>query len=74
MAKVFLVCEQANLTFVDGYPACTQWELQQPTFPMYELEPADLAAIMGATTLFLAICYGGRGLLKFLFTSASSND
>jgi hypothetical protein len=74
MAKVFLVCEQANLTFVDGYAACTQWEAMQPMFPLFDLDPVQLGALMGATTLFLAICYGGRGLLKFLFQSASSND
>lgn len=74
MSKVFLVCEQANLTFVDGYPACSQWELMQPMFPLFELDPIQLASIMGATTLFLAICYGGRGLLRFMFSSATSND
>lgn len=74
MSKVFLTCELQNLNIVDGYPTCTQWEYMQPVFPLYELDPAQLASIMGATTLFLAICYGGRGLLKLMFSSATSND
>lgn len=73
MSKVFLTCDIKNLSIVDGYPSCSQWEYMTPTFPMYELEAPELAALMGATTLFLAICFAGRGLLKKLFQAGSSD-
>lgn len=73
MSKVFLVCEAQSLHIVDGYPTCTNWEYMQPTFPLYELEPTELSALMGATTLFLAICFAGRGLVRMLFKSGTSD-
>lgn len=72
MSKVFLTCELNNLKIIYGYPTCTAWEYMQPTFGMFELEPIQLASLMAATTVFLAICYSGRGLLKLLFSSATS--
>lgn len=73
MSQVFLTCDLNNLSIVDGYPTCTEWELMQPMFPLFELDPVQLASLMAATTVFLAICYGGRGLLKLLFSSATSD-
>ena len=73
MSKVLLTCELNNLNVVDGVPFCSRWEFIQPVINIVELEPFQLAALMSATTVFLAICYGGRGLLKLLFTSASSD-
>jgi len=73
MTKVFLTCEVQNLNIVDGYPTCTKWEYMQPTFPLYELDPTQLASLMGATTLFLAICFAGRGLVRMLFKSGTND-
>lgn len=73
MSKVFLTCDIKSLSIVDGYPTCSDWELMQPMFPMFELDPIQLGALMAATTVFLAICYGGRGLLKLLFSSPTSD-
>lgn len=73
MSKVFLVCEVSSLQIVDGYPTCANWEYMQPIFPLYELEPVELAALMGATTFFLAICFAGRSLVRMLFKSGTSD-
>lgn len=73
MSKVFLTCELNNLRIVEGVPVCDHWEYMTPMFPMFELEPSQLAAMMVATTVFLAICFSGRGLLKLLFSSATSD-
>lgn len=73
MSKVFLVCQLENLSIVDGYPTCTQWEYMQPMFPLFELDSIQLGALMAATTVFLAICFAGRGLLKKLLQAGSSD-
>jgi len=73
MSKVFLTCELNNLQIVDGYPTCTQWEYMQPMFPLFELDTVQLGALMSATTLFLAICFAGRGLVGNLLKSGTSD-
>ncbi len=73
MSKVFLTCDLNNLSIVNGAPVCSEWEYMTPMFPMFELTLPELSAVMGATALFLAICYSGRGLLKQLLSPANSD-
>lgn len=70
-STVVLTCKLDNLTIVDGVPYCTQWDYITPMFPMFELTQQELWVIMGATSVFLAICYSGRGLLKNLLSPAN---
>jgi hypothetical protein len=73
MSRVFLVCELTDLEIIDGYAQCLNWEYMTPMFPLFELESAELASLMAATAVFLAICFAGRGLVSSLFKSGTSD-
>lgn len=74
MAQVFLTCSIEGLTITDGIPECsTGWVMEQPMFPMYELDPVELGELMAATAAFLIVCYVGRTLLG-LFKPGNSGE
>lgn len=73
MSKVLLTCDLVDLKIIDNIPQCEKWDYLVPTLSIVDLEPSQLAAVMLSTTVFLAICYSGRGLLKLMFSSATSD-
>lgn len=72
-STVVLTCKLDALSIVDGVPHCADWEYITPIFPMFELSQQELWSVMGATSLFLAICFSGRGLLRYLLSPTTSD-
>lgn len=73
MSGVFLTCDPANLVIVDGFASCTEWVQRQVMFPMYELDPIDLATVMGATATFLTLCFASRALVRTILSAGASD-
>lgn len=74
MAQVFPTCAQENLSIIDGYTHCTEWLIREIPLPLTELSPAETGPIMAGIAGFLAVCFAGKMLLRFLTTSGSSNS
>lgn len=75
MAQVFATCELADLSDVGGSLVCSSgWQYKEPMYPMYELDWADTATLMGLILIFFIACFSGRRLVKFLDLAASSTN
>jgi len=73
----FPVCPAENITLnPDNTLSCsTGWQLHQSEFPFREMTPGERGEIMAAIALFLAVCFVGKIILRFMTTPTSiSND
>jgi len=72
----FPVCPVADTTQnPDGTLSCSSgWQLHQSEFPFRELDSAERAEIMGAIAFFLAVCFVGKVILRFMTTPTATNN
>ena len=81
MTQYVLLCDSAQLSFIDGLPVCgdefgsNAWQLVDASFfsafPLSDLSIAETSSLMAATAAFLAVCWAGRTLVRSAFHSGN---